>query len=82
MESVDVVGLFPSGELLGQVCVVGAGERLVELELVGQVRALDLAVEALVDGLDADASDALVFRAPVELGLELGSVEFLWPVDP
>lgn len=45
MGTVDVVELLPGGQFLGQVDVVGVLEELVELELVGEVRALDLAVQ-------------------------------------
>jgi len=72
--SVDVVELLPHGELLGQVDVVGVLEELVELELVGEVRALDLPVQVGARRLDVDVSDALVLDVPVELRLELVSV--------
>ena len=42
----QVVELLPDGQLGAQVDVAGVVEQLVELELVGEVRALDLAVEA------------------------------------
>jgi hypothetical protein len=68
---VDVVGLLPGGELGAQVDVVRVREQRVELELVGEVRALDLAVEVGSARPDVDVVDALVFDMRMDLGLEL-----------
>jgi hypothetical protein len=67
----EVVELFPIGELAIQVDVIGVVEELIELLLVGPVRAFDLAVELRGSGLDIGVPDTAVLDVPMELGLEL-----------
>ena len=74
MRSVDVVEVLPDRELLAKVDVVGVLEELIELELIGEMGALHLAVEVGAPRLDVDVPHALVFHVPMELGLELMAI--------
>jgi hypothetical protein len=60
VRSGEVVELLPFGEPSSKVAVVGAGEELIELLLIGPMRALDLAVSAL--GLLPRKDDGIVFN--------------------
>lgn len=42
--AMEVVESLPLGQLLGEIDVVGVGQQLVELAIIGAVRPLDLAV--------------------------------------
>ena len=82
MWSVDVVELLPSGELLGEIDVIGVLEELVELELVGEMRALHLAVQVRAPRLDVDVPHAEVLDVPVELRLPFMATIRSDGVDP
>src|SRR5215470_1049531 len=66
-----VVEGLPLGESRREIDVVRVAQELVELLLIGAMRALDLAVELRRAGLDVHVPDTLVGEMPVEEGLEL-----------
>ena len=76
MRAVEVVVVLPLAQLRVEEPDVVADallvEQLVELLVVGSVRALDLAVEARRARPDVDVPDAELAQVPVELGLKLG----------
>jgi len=71
MRPLQVVELLPDRQLGTQVDVARVVEQLVELELIGEVRSFDLAVQVRTRRLDVDVVHAEVFSVPVELGLPL-----------
>jgi hypothetical protein len=56
MELIEVVELFPGGQFLVEINVVGVGKQLVELLLVRSVRSLDFAVQLRRPRLDVHVS--------------------------
>ena len=82
MGPVHVVELLPDGGLRAQVDVARVVGQLVELELVGEVGALDLAVQVRAPRPDVDVAHAELLDVPVDLRLKLVPVEFLSPVNP
>ena len=80
MGSVEVVEVFPFLELVvehvGVVDDAAVVEHSVELFVVDSVGSLDLAVQSGCGRLNVDVAYAAVEYVPVELGLELGTVEF------
>ena len=70
----EIVEALPFSELSVKVYVTGVCQQLVELLLIGPVRAFDLAVELRRPWLDVGMTDALVLDMPMELGLELMAV--------
>ena len=77
-----VIELLPDRELRPEIDVVGVVEQLIELELVGQMRPLDLAVEVRARRLDVNVPDSEVLHVPVELGLKLVAVVRSHGLDP
>ena len=67
----EVVEALPLGELLVQIYIVDVVEMLVELLLIGAVRAHDFTVQLRRTWLDVDVPNAFVFDTPVKLSLEL-----------
>jgi hypothetical protein len=65
-----------------KVYITGVRQQLVELLLVGPVRAFDLPVELRRPWLDAGMTDALVLDMPMELGLELMAIVGAHLADP
>ncbi len=66
-----VVEVLPGRQLLLEVDIVLGGQELVELVLVGSMRALDLPIELWRPGLDVDVLHAAARDMPVEERLEL-----------
>ena len=73
---------LPDSGLRAQVDVARVVGLLVELELVGEVGALDLAVQVRAPRPNVDVARAELFDVPVELRLRLVPVEFPSPVNP
>jgi len=74
VRSGEVVELLPFGEPSSKVTVIGVGEELIELLLIGSMRALDLAVKLRRSGFDIGMANAEVFDMPMELGLEFMAI--------
>jgi len=71
MRSVVVVEALPDRQLLFEIDIVFVGQELVELVLVGSMRALDLPVELWRPWLDVDMFHAVIRDMLVEQCLEL-----------
>ena len=66
-----VVEVLPLGQPLLKIDVAFVAEQLIELLLVGAMRALDFPVELRCARFDIDMADPLVGQMPVKQGLEL-----------
>ena len=78
----QIVEVLPHGQLPVQIDVIRVGQQLVELLLIGPVRALHLAVQLRRPWLDVHVPDACVFHVPVEARLPLVPTIGAHGVDP
>ena len=65
-----IIKLLPLIQFLVQIYIVLVTQQLIELLLVGAVRALDLAVELRRPRFDIRVSNTQIFNVPMELCLE------------
>ena len=71
MRAVVVVERLPFGQALFEIRVAFVAQELIELLLVGAMRALDPPIQLGGPGFDVDVADAVVGQMPVEERLEL-----------
>ena len=71
VRSVVVVKALPDRQILLEIHIVFVGQELMELVLVGSMRALDLPVDLWRPGLGVDVFHAVVRDMPVEQSPEL-----------
>jgi hypothetical protein len=69
VRSGEVVELLPFGEPSSKVAVVGVGEELIELLLIGSMRALNLAVKLRRSGFDIGMANGAELVLSAVLGL-------------
>ena len=67
----EIVVALPDLQFLAQIDVIGIGQQLIKLLMVGQVRPLDLAVELWCSWLDVIVLYPQVHQVPMKAGLEL-----------
>jgi hypothetical protein len=82
MGTVEIIEGLPLGQLLGEIDVVGIGQQLIELAIIGAVGPLDLAVQPRSPWFDVRVTNAAILDVPVKLGLELMTVVGADGVDP
>ena len=69
-----VVKVLPFPQLLVEVLVISVGQQLIELLLVGQMRALYFPIQPRCPRFDVAVRHPQVLNVPVKLGLELVTI--------
>ena len=69
--AIIVVEILPSCKLCIEINIIGIGQKLIKLGLVGSMGSFNFPVELRGSRLDVDMLDAQVFHMPVEPSLKL-----------